>query len=254
MPDVRSLLSDAASPPSLHPDPAGAVRARVRRRDARRRTTLAAVATLAVAAGGAVAVTRPGAGEHLAATPSASSTAGAADDIWHAWPNPYRGIDKSTGEVVYVDRDKAKAFDDVAALVAANPRALLSVIGGGHEDGGEIVSVALAADADADDWQSRVAAVAGTLRWSLVRCPRTAARYEAIATEVRAARWPSGATIDGPVRFVGIRRPAKDDVAARPDCGLHVVLSRAGAPASADVAYAATRWGADVTVDGTKAP
>jgi hypothetical protein len=267
MTDIRTLLDAATTGRAPTADPVGAVHARVRRTAARRRAGVAAGATVAVAAAG-VAAGRPAQRSHrLAAAPTTSAaptapttpTTDASDtpavpSIWRRWPNPFVYKDPKTGTVRY-DGSKADAdaFDALQRLAGQHPDALLGVVQNGADNAtGWIVSVALAADADPEQWRPAVAAAAGSLPWTFARCGRTAAQYEAVAAQVRAVRWPSGASLREPLYFTGSWEVAQDGQPAGPECGVTAVLDRTEPLDQADVAYARARWGADVLVHGGK--
>jgi hypothetical protein len=241
MPDVRTLLADVTDR-TPHADPVGAVHRVVRRRAARRRTGVAAGATLAVAgavAAGTAVAARPGprtlrplASGSPAASPSESAAAGPA--------RPWRAGPVVDGRRLDGHADEYAALD---ALVLDNPDALLNVTVEGSDTGlGWRAVVSLAADADETAWRARVAAAAGTMPWVLRTCSGTAAHYDAVAAEIVRTTWPTGHRVtDGPI-FSG-------DSRAEFGCQVVVLLDAVDAQ---DRAYAGKRWGDDVSVTAVK--
>lgn len=242
MSDVRALLDDAALG-GTHPDPVSAVRARVRRRANRRRATLAAGATVAVAAGvvalpdrGPSTVVAPQASAsatHVAASPKAPSTP---PDV--TWRRPLE---------VGATTDYPVQYARLVELVESHQRVFLTAtVQGDDSDLGWTVAVSLGGDADPEAWRAKVAAAAGEMPWTFVRCRETTLHYDLVAGEVAAATWPSGATL-----VKGKALPHA--VTYTPGCVVAADLTNGGATA-ADLAYARERWGDDVRVSAKTAP
>lgn len=186
MPDLRTLLHDAAQHPPA-PDPVGAVHRRVHRRAVRRGATVTAGAALAtagtfavVAGGGAAAPDRP----HPAASggtarPSGLSTA--YDRSWRAtMPHPVVIPMDGTHE-----RLRAIAERPASGIIATTSRS----------EGGFHYAVILEPDADVNGIAEDLNRAVAPYRWTWVRCPHTSGELDRVATEVLSAPWPSGAAV-----------------------------------------------------------
>ncbi|HVF05215.1 MAG TPA: hypothetical protein VNA20_10265, partial [Frankiaceae bacterium] len=238
-PDLRALLDDATARSMTHPDPVGAVHARVRQRTARRRAAVAAGTSAALATAGTVAVTagtpdrrRPATAATATTPPAPTPGATRYDTTWRALydAGPVRSDDESVERVQQLTRDNDDTFVGVAILLS--------------KDGGNAYTFAFGAGVDRSEWSDEIEAAVGDRRWQTTQCPDAAPELDRMASEALSADWPSGAHVPRDQHTgwrVGYRFP----------CTVVVTLSSPYAD-GADVEYARTRWDGAVFVQGVE--
>ena len=224
MSDIQSLLDDATTRATLHPDPVGAVHARVRRRAARRASAVASGAAIAVVAGGAVVAADRGAERPV--TPVAPATPPAPVPV--AYDRSWRHQRDDLSAVAVSDE-----VDRVVALVSDHPDVFLG-FSVRVTDGRNAYTFAMGRDVNRGEWADDIEAAVGDRPWQTTQCPRTTTEMDRAATEVLSAPWPSGAHVPREEHF-GWR------VSYAFPCGVVAMLSSTSiAPEDAD--YARVRW------------
>ena len=213
MPDVRTLLDDLTTRvPS--PDPVAAVRATVRRRDARR----ALAVTAAAATVGAVALTTVAVRTETAPPITQQPTATATPSL-SPTPSPTPSATRSPD------------VGEFAAFIEVHPEAFQ----GYSEDPDGTLVVLFVPGVDVGQWTRELDEASGGVPFRAEHCPETMEHYDKIIMEVNAFRWPSGADV------------AQEAWLAPGGCLVEVTLT-GDAVAAADKAAARDRWGAEVTV------